>query len=80
MKSLIVLLAFVLSCCSPVVERNAVSANVGGGSLSCHNMSCCWPYLHHRDVKNVHVAACVSQRVNKEGWTEMSISMKGYFR
>jgi len=73
-----------LSSCTPTIswhdKQMAIATTINGKSLSCFNSQCCFPYKHHKDVKNVHVMVCSEQLPDKDGFHQLSVSTKMYFR
>jgi len=75
---------FLLSCMpsctwSYTAGGNGRSATIASGKFSCYGGQCCWPYLHHREVKDYHLMICSHETINKDGWNSANISLKSYF-
>jgi len=84
MKRFLFVFMFLLSSCSPMIswhdKQMVATMQVAGKSLSCFNSQCCFPYKHHKDVKNVHVMVCSEQQLDKDGFHQLNVSTKIYFR
>jgi hypothetical protein len=89
-KQLFIILLLCLSC-SPVIKlKPGNSATIANGKFSCYGGICCWPYLHHREVKEYHFMFCADQSsdimgivqnspYDSNGYNSLRISTKAYF-
>ena len=73
------LLAFLLVSCTPHVTFQNRSPVVSSGKFSCYNGNCCWPYLHHDEVKDYHFMVCTHETIRPDGWHSADLSLKTYF-
>lgn len=65
--------------CSPQITFVNRSPVVAAGKFSCYNGNCCWPYLHHHEVKDFHLMLCTHETLRPDGWHSADLSVKSYF-
>lgn len=79
MKKYWIVLLLLLSCCTPTITTKNNLPVVASGKFSCYNGQCCWPYLHHKDVKDYHLMLCTHETIRPDGWHSLEASVKTYF-
>lgn len=77
MKLLSFLFALLLNACT--CSTNINNRTIAIGNFSCYNSQCCYPYLHHKDVKDYHVMVCSHEKINQDGLNSANLSVKVYF-
>lgn len=80
-KYLALIMCLLLASCTwtYTAGTNGQSATIASGKFSCYGEQCCWPYLHHKDVKDYHLMICLHETINRDGWNSADISLKSYF-
>ena len=68
-----------ISCTPKIILKNNNYTTIAIGKFSCLAGTCCWPYLHHKDVKNYHLMVCVHEDISNGGWSSADIFIKSYF-
>ena len=50
------------------------------GRFSCLRGSCCFPYYHHYEVKEIRAMVCTEETFDPHGWHSLQTGIKAYFR
>jgi hypothetical protein len=84
------LLVLCLACTPKIILKNGDSPTIVSGGFSCYGGNCCWPYKHHREVKDYHLMLCTDQaadlmpvypdsQYDNNGYDSFRVSVKTYF-
>ena len=85
MKQIIFLIIFCCSCTFTPSTKKKISPTIATGQFSCYGGICCWPYLHHKDVKGYNIMICTDQCsdimgiVPNRNYDSFRVSLKTYF-
>lgn len=74
------LLLLCLASCTPHVVFKNNSPAIISGKLSCYNGNCCWPYIHHREVKDYHLMMCTHETIKPDGWHSADLAAVVWFK
>jgi hypothetical protein len=90
MKYLLLILSLLVNSCTCISGTNTRSPTIAVKKLSCYGGTCCFPYLHHKDVKGYHFMLCADQSpdimgiephsfYDTNGYDSLRVSVKTYF-